>query len=510
MEINKTLLMGKTGFEMRGNLANKEPAMLKIWNEEHLYQQILKKNEKQPCFMLHDGPPYANGDMHCGHMLNRILKDIIIRFKNMDGYYAPFFPGWDTHGLPIENAVTKKGVNRKTTPIKEFREKCTEFALQQVARQKSQIERLGILADFDKRYLTLDKEFEKSQIEVFASMALQGLIFKGLKPVYWSPSSESALAEAEIEYHDIKAKTIYVRFEVIDGKGLLNKGDYFVIWTTTPWTIPANLAIALNPDLEYGLFKTDKGNFVFLTELEEKMKADLVKEQETFDLAINGGVFAFHALSNKPEITLDMAEMARCIEIFRIDKHIAWNENIDYTFNCVISKDKTLELIPEDSIAFTSTQKVLWEYIKSNAIVQNYATIQFNQLDTTLIVSAKANLRIIQKSTRYRTIIEFNASKDKKTKKWNITNPDELKRKLNNIDGDNAESMYYDIEESLYYNPYLESFEKGKYLIKAVIVENRLEYYVENELQEKASMSFSFEFSCNKKNFMNRIYQVPN
>lgn len=275
MEINKTLLMGKTGFEMRGNLANKEPAMLKIWNEEHLYQQILKKNEKQPCFMLHDGPPYANGDMHCGHMLNRILKDIIIRFKNMDGYYAPFFPGWDTHGLPIENAVTKKGVNRKTTPIKEFREKCTEFALQQVARQKSQIERLGILADFDKRYLTLDKEFEKSQIEVFASMALQGLIFKGLKPVYWSPSSESALAEAEIEYHDIKAKTIYVRFEVIDGKGLLNKGDYFVIWTTTPWTIPANLAIALNPDLEYGLFKTDKGNFVFLTELEEKMKADL-------------------------------------------------------------------------------------------------------------------------------------------------------------------------------------------------------------------------------------------
>ncbi len=243
---------------------------------------------------------------------------------------------------------------------------------------------------------------------------------------------------------------------------------------------------------------------------QEKMKADLVKEQATFDLAINGRAFSFHALSNNPEITLDMADMARCVDGLRNDKSIAWDENIDYTFNCVISKDKTLELIPEDSIVFTSTQKVLWEYIKSNAIVQNYATIQFNQLDTTLIVSAKANLRITQKSTRYRTIIEFNASKDKKTKKWNITNPDELKRKLNNIDGDNAESMYYDIEESLYYNPYLESFEKGKYLIKAVIVENRLEYYVENELQEKASMSFSFEFSCNKKNFMNRIYQAPN
>lgn len=244
---------------------------------------------------------------------------------------------------------------------------------------------------------------------------------------------------------------------------------------------------------------------------QEKMKANLVKEQETFDLAINGGLFGFHALSNKPEITLDIAEIARCVDGFRSDKHIAWDENIDYTFNCIISKDKILELIiPEDSITFTSTQKVLWEYIKSNAIIQNHATLQFNQLDTTLIVSAKANLRITQKSTRYRTIIEFNASKDKKTKKWSITNPDELKRKLNSIDKDNAESIYCDIEGSLYYNPYFELFEKGKYLIKAVIVENSLEYYVENKLQEEASMSFSFEFSCNKKNFMDRIYQAPN
>lgn len=244
---------------------------------------------------------------------------------------------------------------------------------------------------------------------------------------------------------------------------------------------------------------------------QEKMKANLVKEQDTFDLAINGGVFAFHALSNKPEITLDIAEMARCVDGFRSDKQIAWDESIDYTFNCIISKDKILELIiPEDSITFTSTQKVLWEYIKSNAIIQNHATLQFNQLDTTLIVSAKANLRITQKSTRYRTIIEFNASKDKKTKKWSITNPDELKRKLNSIDRDNAESIYCDIDGSLYYNPYFELFEKGKYLIKAVIVENSLEYYVENKLQEEASMSFSFEFSCNKKNFMDRIYQAPN
>lgn len=272
MEVNKTLLMGKTKFEMRGNLTQKEPKMLSEWEKDDLYHAVLKKNEKQPCFMLHDGPPYANGDMHCGHVLNRLLKDIIIRFKSMDGFYAPFYPGWDTHGLPIENAVTKKGVNRKTTPPDEFLAKCEEFAKSQVVRQRDQVKRLGILADFEHRYVTLDKEFEKSQIEVFAKMALDGLIFKGLKPVYWSPSSESALAEAEIEYYDVKAKTIFVKFPVIDGKGLLNTGDYFVIWTTTPWTIPANLAIALNPDMEYGLFKTNEGNLVFLVELEEKMK----------------------------------------------------------------------------------------------------------------------------------------------------------------------------------------------------------------------------------------------
>ena len=272
MEINKTLLMGKTNFEMRGNLNQKEPKMLEAWEKDDLYHQILKKNENNPCFMLHDGPPYANGDMHCGHMLNRLLKDIIVRYKSMAGFYTPFFPGWDTHGLPIENAVTKKGVNRKTTPPAEFLEKCKNFANEQVVRQRGQIKRLGILADFENRYVTLDKDFEKSQIEVFAKMALDGLIFKGLKPVYWSYSSESALAEAEIEYYDVKAKTIFVKFPVLDGKDLLTSDDSFVIWTTTPWTLPANLAIALHPDMEYGLFKTNHGNLVFLVELEEKMK----------------------------------------------------------------------------------------------------------------------------------------------------------------------------------------------------------------------------------------------
>lgn len=276
MELKDTLLMGKTGFEMRGNLSNKEPIMLKNWQEEQLYQKRLELNKGKREYVLHDGPPYANGDMHNGHMLNRVLKDIVLRYKSMSGFATPFYPGWDTHGLPIENAVTKQGVNRKTTPPSEFRKKCEEYAYKQVERQMNQIKRLGVSADFDDKYLTLHKSFEKNQIHVFKEMALSGLIYKGLKPVYWSPSSESALAEAEIEYYDVEAKTIFVKFQVMDGKGILNpKTDYFVIWTTTPWTIPANLAICVNENLEYGLFKTEKGNLVFLTSLCEDIKAKL-------------------------------------------------------------------------------------------------------------------------------------------------------------------------------------------------------------------------------------------
>ena len=235
--------------------------------------------------MLHDGPPYANGAMHCGHMLNRILKDFVVRYKNMCGYKTPFVFGWDTHGLPIENMVTKSGVNRKTTPIFEFREKCKEYALSQVERQKSDIRRLGCLGDYDSPYLTLLPEFEAREIHVFSEMALKGLIYKGLKPVYWSPSSESALAEAEIEYHDVKAYTIYVSFDTVDGKNVVPNDTKFIIWTTTPWTLPANLAICAHPQFIYGLFKTDKGNFVFLSELKDTLieklgftTCELVKE----------------------------------------------------------------------------------------------------------------------------------------------------------------------------------------------------------------------------------------
>ena len=292
MALKDTLLMPKTSFEMRGNLSQKEPNLVKKWHEDlHLYEMMLGRNLKNLSFILHDGPPYANGNIHCGHMLNRILKDFVIRFKNMQGYQTPFTFGWDTHGLPIENNVTKSGVNRKTTPIVEFRQKCREYALKQVANQKEQIKRLGIIGDYNDPYLTLNKEFEVSQIEVFKNMALRGLIYKGLKPVYWSYSSESALAEAEIEYKDVTSYAIFVAFDVCDGKGVLENGDKIVIWTTTPWTLPANLAICLNEDFTYGLYETNKGRLVFLNSFKDKFVeqfgleyCNLVKEIKGKDL----------------------------------------------------------------------------------------------------------------------------------------------------------------------------------------------------------------------------------
>lgn len=282
MKIKDTLLMPKTDFEMRGNLAQKEPLLVKRWEEIDLYNLMNANREGAEVFLLHDGPPYANGNIHCGHMMNRILKDFIVRHKNMVGFKTPFAMGWDTHGLPIENMITKSGVNRKTTPIVEFRNKCHEYALKQVNNQKRQMLRLGVLADNNHPYLTLDKDYEARQISLFADMALKGLIYKGLKPVYWSPSSESALAEAEIEYADVKSNSIYVGFSVEDGKGKLDQDTKVIIWTTTPWTLPANLAVSAHPDFVYGEYQTNRGKLCFLVEFEDR----LVKELDLKDVKL--------------------------------------------------------------------------------------------------------------------------------------------------------------------------------------------------------------------------------
>ena len=285
METKKTLLMPVTDFEMRGNLYLKEPKLVEKWKNEDIYGEMNRRHKGNKSYILHDGPPYANGDIHCGHMLNIVLKDFVNRYKNMSGYYTPFILGWDTHGLPIENKVIKSGVNRKTTPVVEFRSKCREYALEQVAKQKEEMRRFGILADFNEPYVTLDKNFEADQIEVFKIMAMKGLIYKGQKPVYWSYSSESALAEAEIEYKDVESYAIYVSFDVVDGKNVIPNDSKVVIWTTTPWTLPANLAICLNENFVYGLFDTDLGKLVFLASLKDKLaeefnltKCELIKE----------------------------------------------------------------------------------------------------------------------------------------------------------------------------------------------------------------------------------------
>ncbi len=281
MNYKDTLLMPKTDFEMRGNLPKKEPGYVQRWQETHMYEKVIEQNQGHDDFVFHDGPPYANGNMHTGHMLNKIIKDVICRYKNMQGLYTPYIPGWDTHGLPIENAIQKLGVNRKELSTAEFRKKCYEYALKQVEIQKEQCIRVGTFADYDHPYLTLLPEFEANQIDVFAKMAMDGLIYKGLKPVYWSPSSESALAEAEVEYHDVKSPTIFVKFQVKDGKGILDTDTSFVIWTTTPWTIPANLAICLNADYTYALVQSEKGKLIVLEELVDSLweKFELKEKQ---------------------------------------------------------------------------------------------------------------------------------------------------------------------------------------------------------------------------------------
>ncbi|MBW7457143.1 class I tRNA ligase family protein, partial [Paenibacillus sepulcri] len=263
MDYGKTLNLLQTDFPMRGNLPQAEPKLQQQWEEQDIYAQVRSSRRGKPKFILHDGPPYANGNIHIGHAMNKILKDIIVRFKTMHGFDAPFVPGWDTHGLPIEQAIANGGkVDRKKMTVSEFRDYCKEYALVWVEKQKVQFKRLGIRGDWNNPYITLQPKYEAQQIRVFGGMVNKGYIYKGLKPVYWSPSSESALAEAEIEYQDKTSTSVYVAFDLKDGKGKLPPDSSIVIWTTTPWTLPANLGISLNPDFDYVLVETGGKKFV--------------------------------------------------------------------------------------------------------------------------------------------------------------------------------------------------------------------------------------------------------
>ncbi|GAB6158923.1 isoleucine--tRNA ligase [Desulfotomaculum varum] len=254
MDYSKTLNLPQTEFPMRGNLPQKEPEILKYWQEIDLYSKVQAKNQGKTKYILHDGPPYANGHIHLGHTLNKVLKDMVVKYRSMAGYDAPYVPGWDTHGLPIEQqAIKQLGINRHQVSPVEFRAKCRDYALQWAKTQSEEFQRLGVRGDWQRPYYTLLPQYEATQIRVFGEMAKKGYIYKGLKPVYWCACCETALAEAEVEYADKTSPSIYVKFPVKDGRGIVPEDAAVVIWTTTPWTLPANVAIAVHPEFEYVL-----------------------------------------------------------------------------------------------------------------------------------------------------------------------------------------------------------------------------------------------------------------
>jgi isoleucyl-tRNA synthetase len=288
MDYGKTLNLPKTDFPMRGNLPQKEPDMLKTWQETDIYNKRLNRNLGNKKFVLHDGPPYANGEIHLGTALNKVLKDMIIRYYDMKGFYAPYVPGWDTHGLPTENrAINELGLNRHEVGPVKFRKACESIALKYLDVQRESFKRLGVIGDWDNPYITLLPEFEAKQIEVFGKMAECGCIYKGLRPVYWCPSCETALAEAEIEYMDVNTQSVYVKFALTDDKGKLKDivdsldNTYVVIWTTTTWTLPGNVAISVNPDFTYAIIKGNNENYIIAKDLvETTMEAANIEDYE--------------------------------------------------------------------------------------------------------------------------------------------------------------------------------------------------------------------------------------
>lgn len=273
MDYSKTVNLPKTDFPMKANLPNREPIFQQKWEEQDIYKKLLERKNKGE-FVLHDGPPYSNGNIHIGHALNKLLKDFIIRYHSMKGYKTPYIPGWDNHGLPIENKVSENFKKKKHTPtVMEMRSACREYAKEWIDKQREQFKRLGVIGDWDNPYLTMNYAYEAAIIKVFGELAEKGYIYQGFKPIHWCHNDETALAEAEIEYNDHKSPSIYVRFPLVtDPNGLFDDKDnsYTIIWTTTPWTIPANLAVAIHKEYEYNFVKVDSSTYVIAKELTEK------------------------------------------------------------------------------------------------------------------------------------------------------------------------------------------------------------------------------------------------
>ena len=295
-DYNSTLNLPKTDFPMRAGLPKSEPVTLKNWEDEKIYENLMKINEGKPLFVLHDGPPYANGNIHLGTALNKILKDFIVRYKNMSGFKAPYVPGWDTHGLPTELKARKKAGVGSSADISELelRKMCQEFVEGYIDDQRNQFKRLGVIGEWDNPYITLTHDFEAEQIRIFAEMACKGYIYKGLKPVYWCPECKTALAEAEIEYAEDPCHSIYVKFNVTDDLGKFSamgidpQKVYFVIWTTTTWTLPGNVAICVGPSFDYAVIKCGDEYYVMAEELYKSAMEDAEKTNYEVVATIKG------------------------------------------------------------------------------------------------------------------------------------------------------------------------------------------------------------------------------
>ena len=303
-DFNATLNLPKTDFPMRAGLPKREPEMLQRWEEEDVYGEMLRKNEGKPLFSLHDGPPFSNGAPHMGHALNKCLKDFITRSYAMRGYYTPYIPGWDNHGMPIESAIIKQNkLNRKSMSVPDFRSACQEFADHYIDVQRAGFKRMGVVGDWDHPYKTMDPSFEAEEVKVFGEMFKKGYIYKGLKPVYWCPKDETALAEAEIEYQDDPCTTVYVKFKMHDDRGLLPHLDhdklFFVIWTTTIWTLPGNLAIALNPTESYAVVRSGGEMYIMAEALVNKVMT--VGGRESYEIIeTHPGSFFENMLAEHP------------------------------------------------------------------------------------------------------------------------------------------------------------------------------------------------------------------
>lgn len=300
-----TLNLPKTDFPMRAGLPKREPDMLKHWEELDIYNEMLKKNEGKPLFNLHDGPPFSNGNIHMGHALNKCIKDFITRSYAMRGYYTPYIPGWDNHGMPIESAIIKEQkLNHKAMSVADFRSACEAYAEKYIGIQMEGFKRLGVIGDWEHPYKTMNKGFEADEVRVFGKMYKNGHIYKGLKPVYWCAHDETALAEAEIEYQDDPCTTVYVKFAMNDDLGKLSHLDksklYFIIWTTTIWTLPGNLAIALHPDESYAIVKAANGEMYIVAEalVEKVMKVGGIDEYEIVET--HSGSFYENMLASHP------------------------------------------------------------------------------------------------------------------------------------------------------------------------------------------------------------------